>query len=132
MLTQETRAELRTRADMIATGLTLDEQNDLLMEKLARLKMQIEGAKAEAAATGIYEDRDWFNRANFAYRMLAKEHQACLREIGERNRATRKASGASVDRRFISICRHRLDPGLFKSIMDEAMDEQHAGDTSGQ
>lgn len=120
--------EIRTRADMVAAGMSLDEQNDLLMEKLAHLKSQIEGAKANAAATGDYSDRDWYNRANLAYRMVAKEHQTCLREIGERNRARRRANGDSVDRRFISIARHRLDPDLFKSIMDEAMDDRSSGD----
>src|SRR5689334_17319906 len=108
MMTQDERAELRTRADMIEAGLSLDEQNELLLEKLARLKMQIEGAKAEATATGNYSDRDWFNRANFAYRMMAKEHQQCLREIGDRNKAQRKANGDSQDRAFISIARRRL------------------------
>jgi len=112
--------QFHTRADMIAAGLTLDQQNDLLMEKLARLKMQLEGAKAHAAATGDFSDRDWYNRANFAYRMLAKEHQQCLREIGERNRARRRATGEEFEQKFLEVARRRLHPDVFRDIFDEA------------
>lgn len=126
MLTQERAAALRTRADMIDAGLSLDEQNDLLLEKLARLKMQIEGARAECAATGDYSDRDWYNRANFAYRMMAKEHQQCLREIGDRNKAQRKSNSDSQTNTFIAVARRRLDPDLFNSILAES--RGHDGD----
>lgn len=115
--------DLRTRADMIRAGLSLDEQNDAMLAKLASLKSQIDGAKATAAATGEYGDRDWFNRVNFAYRMLAKEHQAIQREIGERNRKQRKHGGDRTAQAFIEAARRRLDSELFRSLLDEAQQE---------
>lgn len=123
---QGERSEFRTRAEMIDAGLSLDEQNESLLALLARLKMQIEGASADAAATGDYSDRGWFNRAKYAYRMLAVEHQTCLRELGDRNKSKKRADTNGFGQRFIDTAKRRLDPLLFASLMAEA----HECDTS--
>ena len=116
--------EYKTRADMIAAGLSLDQQNDLLLEKIARLKMQIDGAKAHCAQTGDYSDADWYNRANYALRMVAKEHQQCIREIGERNKRTKLENAARFERLFVEIARRRLHRELFQEIFNEAQQER--------
>lgn len=117
-------ADYRTRQEMIDAGLSLDEQNDILMEKIAHLKSQVNGAKADAASGNGYSDNDWFNRASHALRMTQIEHQKCLREIGDRNKAARHARGQTAANRFVDVARRLLDRETFSQIMDEATQEQ--------
>ncbi len=105
----------RTRAEMIAAGLSLEQQNDALLEKIAALKLQLDTAKGKAWTSGEYSDPDWFNRANYALRMTQREHQQVQRDIGEKNRRV-----GAVEQRFMDVARRRLDPDLFHSLMDEA------------
>lgn len=118
--------EFKNRAEMAAAGCTLDEQADMLLEKIASLKSQIDTAKAKAATCGDYSDREWFNRINYALRMTGKEHQQVIREIGERNKLVRREQGSRVEKKFIEVARRRLDGELFSSIMEEARDVQEA------
>lgn len=113
----------RTRAEMVAAGLPLRQQLEALLDKIAHLKMQIDGAKAEAAATGNYSDRDWYNRANHALRMAQKEHQQVQLEIGEQNRAKKREGAAAWEKAFIDAARRRLEPELFMELVAEAREE---------
>lgn len=110
----------RTRADMVAAGMTLDEQNEALLEKLAVLKTQLEAAKVKARTTGDFSDSEWFNRTSHALRMTGREHQQVIREIGDRNKAARREQGNRLERKFVEIARSRLDGELFASLMDDA------------
>src|SRR5688572_8909261 len=77
---------LRSRVDMVAVGMTLEQQNDALLAKISFLKLQIDTARATAASSGRYADPDWYSRASHALRMTQREHQQVQRDIGERNR----------------------------------------------
>lgn len=114
------RDQYNDRADMIADGLSLDEQNDALLDKIAHLKLQISEAKGRAATTGDYSDANWFNRANHALRMFQREHQQCLREIGDRNKKQRREPSITFERHFMRAARARLDPDLYESLLEEA------------
>lgn len=96
-------------------------------EEIAQIKTQIGAAKAEAAATGNYADRDWFLRANHALRMKGREHQLLQTEHGKRRKAVRRDFNARVERAFIDVARRRLDPELFSEMWSEAMSEGERG-----
>lgn len=109
----------KNRAAMLAAGMTLQQQNDALLDKIAGLKIQIDTASGKAASNGDYSDTEWYHRAKYALRMTQKEHQQVLREIGEQNRNQRASNGSHYETQFIAVCRRRLDPELFADILRE-------------
>ena len=107
-------------------NMTTEELEHQLVEvggNLARVKTQLDYAKSEAAETGNYSDRDWFNRAKHAKRMLGREHQLIQAELGKRKKRESRSFNNTIERRFIDAARRRLDPVLFSELMDEANEE---------
>ena len=93
---------------------------DDVSKNLASVKTQLEFAKSEANETGNYSDSRWFNSARHAARMLGREHQMVMQELGRRRKAERRAFNASAERRFVDIAKIRLDPELFDSLWRDA------------
>src|SRR5690606_10044106 len=59
--------EHRTRDILLA-------EQQKLLDDINSVKAQISDAKARAAATGGYADRDWFSRANFALKKMQQRY----------------------------------------------------------
>lgn len=91
-----------------------------LTYNVGQIKNQIEQAKLDAKLNGNYSDPDWFQRANHAARMLGREHQMLLLELAKRKKSTRRQFNTRLERAFMDTARLRLDPDLFRSILDEA------------
>jgi hypothetical protein len=101
----------------------LEKSLEEVIDKIAKIKTQLDFAKAEAAVNGVYSDQNWFIRAKHALRMNGIEHQTILRELGNRRREKGQALNTGADRFFIQACKRRLDPVLFKELMAEAWEE---------
>ena len=93
-----------------------DELGDL-DEKRASIRGQIDKAKADRINTGEYADADWFRRANGALRHLGVERNDICREIGEVNRAIRKANGDANRHLFYLAVRDVVDDATWNRIV---------------
>lgn len=82
------------------------------------IKDQIDNAKA-GAVSGDYADPGWFSRLQAANRALGWHANRINAELGKR----RNGNCYRIERSFIEVCKRRLDPVLFRSLMDEAHDE---------
>jgi MFS superfamily sulfate permease-like transporter len=91
-----------------------------LLIDMAKVGTQIDFAKSEAAASGQYADRDWFNRARHAKKMMGREHQLATLALAKRRKAERQARNAAVERRFVEAAKRILTPCLFADLMREA------------
>lgn len=87
---------------------------------LARMKQQLDTAKARAREDGEYADSDWYVRTKYALRMKGLTHQQILSELARRRKAEKATTGNSVQDRFVDICRRRLDPEFFAELLQEA------------
>lgn len=69
-------------------------------------------------------DPDWLRRAKFALKKLGQEYQIITLELCKRNDDLKKSNIAKdklFERRFIDICKNRLDSALFEEIKLEAL-----------
>lgn len=92
--------------------------SNLLLE-LAKINTQVDRAKSNAAATGNYSDRDWFQRASAARRLHGVEQQLIQAELGKRRKAERRAINNRIEGRFIEVAKRKLDPQLYQELMAE-------------
>lgn len=102
----------------------LDSALAALAEQMAGIKAQLDEAKGHAAVEGDYSDREWFNSARNALRIKGQLHQQVAQEIGRRNRLEKAQRANAREVHFVRIARRRLDPDLFREIMDEAKDAE--------
>lgn len=98
----------------------LQDEADRISFELARVKEQIGRAKAEAASSGVYSDSDWFHRASTAMRMMGRDHQLLLSELGSRRKAGRVMHNAVIERQFVEAAREMIDKETFIEIMNAA------------
>ncbi len=108
-----TSTEHRTRDDLLA------EQQELL-DAINSIKTQIADAKARAASTGDYSDRNWYSRATFALKKKQQRYQMLMHEIGEMNRKARRVQSESFGEEVIRSCKRLLDKETFAMVMDDA------------
>lgn len=107
--------------------MTLEEMEAKLSEvteSLASVKTQLSFARSEAAATGRYKDRDWFQRAQHAERMMGVDHQKLLRAISKRKKDEKLAKHLEHQEqqrsRFKEVARRMLPYDVFMAIVAEA------------
>lgn len=115
--------DLTTQATALrdAIQLRIDDLNDELAEideRRADIRGQIEKAKADRITTGVYADPDWFRRATGALRHLGVERNAAARELGEANRALRKANDRLNRDLFYEAVRAVVDALTWERIVD--------------
>jgi hypothetical protein len=109
----------------------LDELLNLVAEDIANIKTQVGFAKSEAASTGKYSGSVWFRKASHALRMKGIEHQRLLQERSRRRRERGAVkSPRDLSNHFVDLCRERLSPELFASILDAAK-ELHQESANG-
>lgn len=94
-MTNLTALESRQRilTDQIAISLT----------GINDIKDQLDRAKTRRITTGEFTDPDWFQRANSALRGKGRILQDIQRELGEVNRALRRARGEQSDAALV-VC----------------------------
>jgi hypothetical protein len=90
---------------------------------IARIKSQLETARAKKIATGEYSDPLWYAKASGALRFKQRESQTLQAKLGELKKQ-RRDQAFRVEARFVEIARRRLDPVLFQEIKDEAETEK--------
>lgn len=98
----------------------LREKAQRLLADIDSIKTQIDSARATAAATGEYADREWFIRANHALRVKQRQHQALLIEIGRAGKAERKARAVRFETVFIETARELVPQEQFNTIFQLA------------
>lgn len=87
--------------------------------EIARIKGQLETARAQQKATGQYADPIWYAKANGALRFKQRESQAIQSRLGEL-KEERRQRASREEMKFIEIARRRLDPALFEEIKRES------------
>jgi hypothetical protein len=92
--------------------------------EIARIKGQLEIARAQQKATGQYADPLWYAKASGALRFKQRDSQAIQSRLGELKEERRRRASRE-EAKFIEIARRRLDPALFEEIKREA--EEHNG-----
>ena len=103
------------------------EAMDRLANIAAHIEDQVDRAKAECAATGIYSDQKWF----FAAKRALKGAKAALQTVqtrrGELRRAEKAAAHAAnmaeqttSDRRFVKAAHAVLSPLEIRRVLDMA------------
>ena len=107
--------------------MTLDEMEAKLLEvteSLAKVKSQLSFARSEAAATGKYCDRDWFQSAKHAERMMGVDHQKLLRAISKKKQEEKRTkhleNQAQQRSKFKEVARRLLPYDVFMAIVAEA------------
>lgn len=110
---------LQLRADLQRELLTLQED-------IGSIRSQVEGAKAEQAATGVYADRVWYRRASDALKHKGRLHQSyqlLMAEIGKRIRVLNievsAVNNASDEREFVRLARLLLPEETYAGIWRE-------------
>jgi hypothetical protein len=94
------------------TGLSklqLIDEITILLEDIANIKSQIEGA-------GANPDPEWLRKANYAMRMKSAQHQRIQSYLSQRKRDR----ATELNRRFVNVAREILEESLFQEILDEA------------
>lgn len=104
---------------------------DLNREGLLEVKAEVEIAikqikdqLAEYNRETNGKDSEWRKKASFALRKTTEEYQIILLELSKRNDSIKKQNilkNNTFERRFIDICRDRLDHDLFQEIKEEAL-----------
>ncbi len=110
----------RNRSEMVAAGLSLEDQLDALNTKSALIKSEIQSAQQRTRETGDYSDSEWYQRASLALRLTGIDIQKVQREIGERNRAEKRGRANNFENAFRSAVRKRVSEAVFKECWDEA------------
>lgn len=85
--------ELEKRKLMVAIG--------QLTEESSQIRSQIAAAAARRAAEGVWADRDWWRRANFALREKGRQMQQLQWTLGEVNRRLRATSHQERDSELV-------------------------------
>lgn len=91
--------------------------NDL---EMANIKVQLEAARFQARATGVYSDPKWYARAQYALRARGREAQRIQVQIGEMGRLLRKLNAAQLDQCFVESARKLLDQDVFSNVWNQA------------
>ena len=103
------------------SNLTREQILDMLPQLTAEMdeiRTQIEDAKAKAAATGDYADREWFRRAKYALRAKGRLHQQLQYRLGT---LRKPKSPQSMAQHFIDVARETLSSDQFHQILQTAM-----------
>jgi hypothetical protein len=91
-----------------------------LTAEMDEIRTQIEDAKAKAAATGDYADREWFRRAKYALRAKGRLHQQLQYRLGVL-RKERSTQSTEVEKQFVNVAREVLPDEQFHRILQTAM-----------
>lgn len=102
----------------------LERLRDTIELDLARIKTQLDTAKAGVMADGVYADAKWFAAAQGALRFKGREHQMILRELGGRRKSSNRAANASHERLFIQVAKRLLSEDLYNDIWAHVRDEE--------
>ena len=98
----------------LMTKQELCNHRDIAEKGLISVKKQIDAAMHKKV------DIDWLNRANNARRVMAREYRLMVEEISKRNKEERNAEVIRLEKHFVDLAHKRLDPDLFRSILDDA------------
>jgi hypothetical protein len=104
-------------------SLTREQILDMLPQLTAEMdeiRTQIEDAKAKAASTGDYADREWFRRAKYALRAKGRLHQQLQYRLGVL-RKERSTQSTEVEKQFVNVAREVLPDEQFHRILQTAM-----------
>lgn len=91
-----------------------------LEESISNIKLQIEEAKADAWQYDVYADPNWYRKASDALTIKKRQTQLLQLYLGKRNRERKQQKALEVERHFVSVCRERIDGGLFAEMMEAA------------
>lgn len=103
-------------------ALSKESLNALLLElsnEQDTIILQIEKAKGEKKATGQAADSKWFHSVLKARRIHGRQMQAIQQELSRRNAMQKMEARFYIT--FVAIAKARLDPTLYQSILDEAL-----------
>jgi len=104
----------------------LQQELDQLQLDENKIKVQIEYAKQIANSQGIYSDAGWYSRAMYSLREKQRQIQKHLQEIAGRKKAFRRMINNSFERKFLQVCKKRLDKELYFDILRQVEDELNA------
>jgi len=109
----------------------IESLKDLNREGLLEVKTEVEisikkikDQLAEYNKETNGKDSEWRRKASFALRKTTEAYQKILLELSKRNNFIKKqniSKNNTFERRFIDICRDRLDNNLFQEIKEEAL-----------
>jgi len=97
-----------------------------LAQEMDSIRAQIDDAKAEAAANGVYSDRDWFRRANVALRARGRFHQRIQMRLSSLRRAERAENARQtvehtpLETHFMRAAKEVLPRETYERIMQLA------------
>jgi len=94
------------------------ELNQLQRDK-DNIQSQIDNAKRQARAEGIYSDRDWLQRAESAARTKGRQIAQLQVELGAAVKAERRQVGESFERTFMSVAKKLLPEPVYLEIMKQ-------------
>lgn len=86
-------------------------------ERRASIKDQLERARTEEQISGVPTDLDWLRRARSADRHFGVRRQELCREIGEVNRALRRARAAENQNLFYVAVRETVEDATWQLIV---------------
>lgn len=101
----------------------LQQDLDQLQLDAINIKSQIEYVKQIAKSEGEYSDPSWYSRANHALRAKQRQIQKHTQEIASRKKEFRRMRNDSFERKFLNVCKERLDKALYLDILRQVEDE---------
>lgn len=100
----------------------------MCQQKIAEIKAQIDMAKSQARATGVYSDAVWFVKANAALRYTQAEMQRAQYRLGEQRRteaAVRNAADSeSFLRHLLAAAKEQLGEDGYRDLIAAARSRQ--------
>ncbi len=85
-----------------------------LLDDIMEIKMQLDEAKSDAAANGVFFDRKWFLSAKYTLRKKGMRHQRLLRIVADKKRSLREKKASNQD-----LVRERIFIRMVRDIMSK-------------
>lgn len=98
----------------------LEKRFSSVVLEIARIKAQIEMAKADYDRTGVKSNQTWYVTAKRALRLRGHEHQMVMLELAKRKKQIRREHNATIERKFVEVAKVRLSSEQFSAIFAEA------------
>ena len=101
---------------------TMDRQGLLLLktelqETFDRIKGQLDQARSEQAAYGLYSDPDWYRKAQAAKRFTGSDMQKVQFVLSQRKKQEREKRANDLPNVFMDAAREMLPRELFYEVL---------------
>lgn len=103
-----------TLAELLAT-------DDNLFARIKEIEAEVREAKGNAKLNGVYQDPDWFARANFALSISKHNRERLQRAIVQKRKEEKgqkhQAEGARFERLFMKVTKEFLPPEVYQCLI---------------